>query len=149
MQVAFDFSDRRTATFSGSLYWGYWDDGVEELSNCADCYTFSFSSHTFGFRIGAALNEFPVPLTAFAGFSRQFIEADYIGGGDFAGNVGTDFSYGFNAFEAGLLLHISISEKVRLGGRVLHYFPATRARRVSIPREHRSAFGVTCIYKIW
>lgn len=108
-------------TVGGSIYWGYWTDGVDELSSCADCFTYSYSSHIIGTRIVMALDAFPLPITTFVGISRHFIRADYIGGYDFLGNTGRDFRDALNSVEVGIRVQIPISQSLHIGGNYQHY----------------------------
>jgi len=95
------------------LYWGYWNDGVDETSSaCVDCHTYSFSSHVIGARMGLLLEKFPLVPTGFAiGLSRHFIRAVYVGGYGEAGNPGQDFERRATTFEAIAYTHLALGKK--------------------------------------
>jgi hypothetical protein len=95
------------------LYWGYWDDGVDETSNaCRDCHTYSFSSHIIGARMGLLLEKFPLVPTGFAiGLSRHFIRANYVGGLGLAGDPGQDFERWATTTEAIVYTYIDLGKK--------------------------------------
>jgi hypothetical protein len=95
------------------LYWGYWDDGVDEGSNaCADCHAYSFSSHLIGARMGMLLEKFPlVPIGFALGLSRHFIQAEFVSGYDFAGNPGQDFERRATSIEAIAYTHVAIGKR--------------------------------------
>ena len=68
-------------SLEGGLHWGYWNDGVREpSSSCADCITYSYSSHIVGSRLYAVLEALPVTLSLLGGLSYHFISAEYVGG---------------------------------------------------------------------
>lgn len=133
------------ASVGGSIYWGYWTDGVDELSSCADCLTYSHSSHIIGTRLIMALNAFPIPVTAFVGISRHFISADYIGGSDLLGNTGSDFEDALNTFEVGLRVLVPVSQNFHVGGNYQHYHVLVKKNsQYSLSRAaaSRSSFGI-------
>lgn len=146
VQLSNEFVQKPTATISGGFYWGYWDDRVERLSSCADCYTYSFRSHIIGARLAATLNEFPIPIATFAGISRHFMIADYIGGGDFAGNIGEDFNYGINAVEFGTRVYIPVADGFSLVGTYQQYYPLAKRNSRYQSTAMRMAFGVGFTY---
>jgi hypothetical protein len=130
-------------TVGGSLYWGYWTDGVDELSSCKDCFTFSYSSHIIGARVMAALDAFPIPIAGFAGISRHFIRADYIGGYDYPGNPGSDFQDALNAFEAGIRVQVPMSQRLHIGGNYRQYTPFVKKNS---RYDSRAALGIGLTY---
>lgn len=130
-------------TVGGSIYWGYWTDGVDNLSNCVDCITYSYSSHIVGARVMTVLEALPIPITTFAGISRHFISADYIGGSDFSGKTGNDFKDGINAVEVGIRLQIPISQRLNIGGNYQYYIPLVKKNS---PYTSRGAFGIGLTY---
>ncbi|HET6568110.1 MAG TPA: hypothetical protein VFG50_09100 [Rhodothermales bacterium] len=73
-----------SAALRGGVFWGYYDDGVNEPSHsCVDCATYSMSSHTVGARLILSLfDSKTLPIGLSAGIARQFITARHVGGRD-------------------------------------------------------------------
>lgn len=108
-----------------AVFWGYWDDGVSKTF-ANNRITYSFSSHIAGIRFIARpaeiRDDWPLPVGLFAGVSRHFISAEYIGGGA-NGNTGKDFSDTSNTFEIGLNVEYPLNDFLVLRGEVQQYVP--------------------------
>lgn len=100
-----------------ALYFGYWDDGVDKAFPIADGITYSYDSLIIGARVGfmpgAHRKELPVQPVVFVGLSRHFMAAEYIGGWDFTGNIGRDFSRPLNYLEIGFRAQVRINRTVQ------------------------------------
>lgn len=147
VQLSNDFYDRHDLTFGASVYWGYWDDGVNKLSSCSHCWTYSYSSHIVGARFEMKLKKFLIPLRLFFGISRHFIQANYFGGAGYAGGKGYDFAKRINAAEVGIRTRFLIKNRYSLTGNLQFYFPLDD-RWYGRSRTYRVAFGLGLVYEL-
>lgn len=137
--------DKAAITLGGSLYWGYWSDGVSVLSNCADCITYAYDSHIVGARLSAALDALPFSPMLVGGVSMNLFHADYIGGAGVAGNKGEDFSDSFSTAEIGLRFEIPLEGRLSLGANVQQYIPLVSEDR---PQPSRTGMGIGLTYAL-
>ncbi len=149
VQLSNHFIDKLAVSFGGNIYWGYWNDGIDDLSrNCADCFTYSYSSHIVGARFEMKLKEFPMPISIFTGISRHFIKANYIGGQDFAGNSGQDFAVRTNSVEVGIWTHIPLQGRFSMRGNFQQYYPFANQNERYKSTVRRTAFGIGLTYSL-
>jgi hypothetical protein len=133
LQVGHDLPEERSAyalypelQVGGSLngrlaewrvYWGYWDDGITEPFPLVDYMTYSYRGHALGARFLFFVRELipvlQVPLHMALGLSHQFIDGNYVGGHDIAGNAGDDVSDEVTYVEVGGGVSLSITDFVR------------------------------------
>lgn len=131
-------SKKALLSLSGAVYMGGWRDGVDELSHCADCITYSYSSIILGTRIGVRPDAFPLPLSIWGGFSRHWLSAQYVGGAGVAGNIESDYQDAFNALETGVRLQVPVSGHFLVGGDVQAYLalPVSASNPYTIQRMY-------------
>lgn len=99
------------------LFWGHWDDGIEEPFPGMDLVTYSHSGHVLGARLllfaRRLIPTWQFPIHMALGLSHQFVDGNYVGGHDLAGNAGEDFSDEVTYVEAGCGLSLSVSDVTR------------------------------------
>jgi hypothetical protein len=78
-----------------SLYWGYWDDGVNKVYY-SDYIAYSYHGHIVGARMyffpSLAADHWPLPIALFGGFAHHFIVRTYVGGEDYYGGSWVEWS---------------------------------------------------------
>ena len=111
-----------------ALYWGYWDDGIDEPLAIADYVTYSFSSHI----VGARAILYPLPSYLIIGVSRHFIYGDYIGGAGFDGQPGQDFTDEITTAELGIGISVALSDLYRLRLEFIGYLPFADKDRFNV-----------------
>lgn len=111
-------------SLEGGLHWGYWNDGVQKpSSSCADCITYSYSSHIVGARLYTVLEALPIPLSLLGGLSHHFLSAEYIGGRGVAGRPGNDFRDNYGSAEVGLRIAVPLSDRLTITTEVQEHIP--------------------------
>ena len=103
------------------VYLSYWDDGIDKAFPIMDYQTYSFSGKNVGVRmyLDAPLINFiglPLHFSLFGGVSHSFINSRYVGGVDFTGQRGSDYSTNLNNAEVGIGLNTRLFKAVSLFG---------------------------------
>jgi len=108
-----------------SLYWGYWDDGVDQVTS-VDYITYSYSGHIVGTKIyffpTEVADHWPVPIAFSGGIAHHFIHRTYVGGEDFVGTRGSEGAESSNTVEAGLGIYFKLTELIELRGEAHQFF---------------------------
>jgi len=120
------------------VYFSYWDDGIDKAFPTMDYQTYSFSGKNVGVRMyldAPQINFIGLPLhfSLFGGVSQSFISSRYVGGVDFAGQRGSDYSTNLNNAEVGIGLNTRLFKAFSLFGEaerfiVLNSINSTYAR---------------------
>jgi hypothetical protein len=115
----------------GGVYWGYWNDGVNNLS-IIDAVYYSFNSHIVGTRFTflpeKLFDNWLLPFGIFGGAAHHFISARCVGGVDFVGNTCNsdlyeDFTGNINTLEVGLSTEVRIIGPLKIHGKVNQFIP--------------------------
>lgn len=113
---------------SGELYAGYWDDGINKISEaCRDCITYSHRSYITGIRF--YVDPYAFPLDLLTGLSYHFLQAHYVGGAGADGSSGTDYRDRFGTWEAGVRLAIPFANRLAVNAEVQAFIPLSRHNR--------------------
>jgi len=103
------------------VYFSYWDDGIDKAFPVMDNQTYSFSGKNVGVRMyldAPQINFVGLPLrfSLFGGVSHSFISGKYIGGTNFIGQTGNDYSADLNNAEIGIGLNTRLFKSIMLFG---------------------------------
>jgi hypothetical protein len=103
------------------VYFSYWDDGVDRAFPVTDYQTYSFNGKNAGVRMyldAPQINFIGLPLrfSFFGGVSHSFISSKYIGGTNFVGQTGNDYSADLNNAEFGIGLDTRLFKAISLFG---------------------------------
>lgn len=116
-----------TRSFGWGAYFGYWSDGIDTPLPIRDYITYSYSSRIVGIRIAFFPviwgNEFPLTAGVVAGLSRHFISGRFVGGGDYFGNPGVDFTRRSDIAEAGITVRVPVLSRLSLRGDIHQLIP--------------------------
>ncbi len=108
--------DTAQVVVRGGLYWGYWQDGINEVIDCPHCYTYSHRGHVLGSRLIVHGVKQTIPIQLIAGLSREFINNIYIGGSSYSGDVGADLRDGFWQLDTGAMIQVKLTPLMRIKG---------------------------------
>ncbi len=133
-----------------SLYLAFWDDGVSKPFEIMDATTYSNSSIIIGGRFGMISSLLPkylnVKTNLYFGLAHNFVKGMPVGGLDYGGQLGNEYSTNLNTVEVGLNLTYDIygSFKILTGiqgirqiGKNDYWFDLTR-----------SAFKIGLVYSL-
>jgi hypothetical protein len=103
------------------VYFSYWDDGIDKAFPVMGNQTYSFSGKNVGLRMyldAPQINFVGLPLrfSLFGGVSHSFINSKYVGGIDYAGQRGSDYSADLNNAEIGIGLNTRLFKSIMLFG---------------------------------
>jgi hypothetical protein len=103
------------------FYFSYWDDGIDKAFPVMDNQTYSFNGKNVGLRMyldAPQINFVGLPLhfSLFGGVSHSFINSKYVGGIDYAGQRGSDYSADLNNAEIGIGLNTRLFKSIMLFG---------------------------------
>jgi hypothetical protein len=95
-----------------TVYWGYWNDGVNEVLPIMDAVTYSFSSHVVGGRFtlipAKLLDRWRVPIGFFAGIGNHFISRRYVGGLGYDGSPGQNLRFNVLTLDVGVNIEVKL-----------------------------------------
>jgi len=132
-------------------YWGHWDDGIAKELPVADMVTHSYSSHAVGVRFNVLpaelLAHLPLPIGVFAGGSHEFLSSRYVGGHDYYGRPGNDYTEEVTTLEIGLNVEVEILSPLAIRGEIRQLLPLGD-REVDQLQKGRRAYtiGVAAIF---
>ncbi len=120
--------------FSLAMYFGWWDDFIHTpTSKIADHMTYSYQSSILGARILLNSKIWNINWSLISGLSKNYIEADYIGGLGYTGRPGKDHYFKRQLFHFGINIEYPIFANTRIGIGCLYIF-TTRSDLLVNPR---------------
>ena len=128
------------------VYLSYWDDGIDKAFPIMDYQTYSFSGKNVGVRMyldAPQINFIGLPLhfSLFGGISHSFINSKYVGGTDFAGRTGSDFSTDLNSAEIGIGLNLKLMNTIRLFGEAERFIVLNEINNTYARDKYAFTFG--------
>ena len=128
------------------VYFSYWDDGIDKAFPVMDNQTYSFSGKNVGLRMyldAPQINFIGLPLhfSLFGGVSHSFINSKYVGGTDFAGRTGSDFSTDLNSAEIGIGLNLKVMNTIRLFGEAERFIVLNEINNTYARDKYAFTFG--------
>lgn len=146
------FADK-TLSARGAVYYAYWNDGVTEMSSvrlCSHGATYSHREHTAGIRLFITGEKGLLPVVVSTGLARQFAFSDYLGGEDWGGAKGRDYSASYSTAEVGLHVRIPVGAKfkVQAGVRRFVRIPARQHIISAFIHDARKVFQVGVTYTL-
>jgi hypothetical protein len=132
--------------FEWSGYWGYWDDGVDEV-RVSDAQVYSTHGHIVGGRLTLVptrmLKRWPLPVGLIAGVAHHIARYQYVGGSDGLGTPVSNRTESTNTLELGARLFVTLSAAAELRAEGHQYFGIGETELAHAQSGRRSfTFGV-------
>ncbi len=133
-----------------ALYWGYWSDGLDKPFDWADYVSYSYSSHIVGLRFNVLpayfLIQEPLPLGVFAGIGQHFINVEWLGGYNFAGEGGKDFTENSATLEIGVNGEIMLLDPIGIRVEAQQFIPFASDGLDQFQKKRR-VYKIGVVYK--
>jgi hypothetical protein len=131
-------------------YWGYWDDRAAKPVRPSVVPVFSFKSHIAGVRVmfnpRKTSDNWPLPAGLFAGISRHFVTAEYLGDNAGTGIPPKDYHRNSNTLEFGLNIEFPLWGLFSLRGEVHQFFPFTGDDFEELQKNRRAyTLGISAV----